>query len=393
MLAGINHKMGFRGTVNTAPVFGDGAFTPGGRPGAVGYLVGAEHRGLPHVHDDERGPDRRRARRHRPRLHRLPQVAGLRTGAAAGPPVGASPETPQVPLVEHPDVRRMLLAQKSYVEGALALVLYCSRLFDDIASLDDADREGRGGAAARGAHPDRQELAVAVVPGRQRPRHPGARRRRLHPRPRRRAALPRQPAQPDPRGHPRHPGAGPARSQGADGRRRRAGRCSSAGCTPPRAGPPTPRPRGVRVRRAARVRCRPARRGHRCHRGPRRPRSMLADATAYLEATGHLVVAWLWLEQWLVADGKEAAFYEGKRAATRYFFTRELPKVGRCSTCWPRATAPRWTSTPASSDGPRDRPQLGMSRPPGLGSNGGPRRRRTSWARSSHPSPRRSTAT
>ena len=56
--------------------------------------------------------------------------------------------------------------------------------------------------------------------------------------------------------------------------------------------------------------------------------SMLADATAYLEATGHLVVAWLWLEQWLVADGKESAFYEGKRAATRYFFARELPKVG-----------------------------------------------------------------
>ena len=31
VLAGINHKMGYRGTVNTAPVFGDGAFTPGGR--------------------------------------------------------------------------------------------------------------------------------------------------------------------------------------------------------------------------------------------------------------------------------------------------------------------------------------------------------------------------
>ena len=50
--------------------------------------------------------------------------------------------------------------------------------------------------------------------------------------------------------------------------------------------------------------------------------------SAYLEATGHLVVAWLWLEQWLVADGKESAFYDGKRAATAYFFGRELPKVG-----------------------------------------------------------------
>jgi hypothetical protein len=58
------------------------------------------------------------------------------------------------------------------------------------------------------------------------------------------------------------------------------------------------------------------------------PRLILADATAYLEATGHLVVAWLWLEQCLAADGKEGAFYEGKRAAARYFFARELPKVG-----------------------------------------------------------------
>jgi len=58
------------------------------------------------------------------------------------------------------------------------------------------------------------------------------------------------------------------------------------------------------------------------------PRLVLADATAYLEATGHLVVGWLWLEQWLAAYGKEGPFYEGKRAATRYFLSRELPKVG-----------------------------------------------------------------
>ena len=58
------------------------------------------------------------------------------------------------------------------------------------------------------------------------------------------------------------------------------------------------------------------------------PRLVLADATAYLEATGHLVVAWLWLEQCLAADGQVGAFYDGKRAAARYFFARELPKVG-----------------------------------------------------------------
>ncbi len=47
VLAGINHKMGSRGTVNTAPVLGDGAHTPGGAPGAVGHLVGEVGQGLP----------------------------------------------------------------------------------------------------------------------------------------------------------------------------------------------------------------------------------------------------------------------------------------------------------------------------------------------------------
>jgi hypothetical protein len=55
---------------------------------------------------------------------------------------------------------------------------------------------------------------------------------------------------------------------------------------------------------------------------------VLANATAYLEATGHTVVAWLWLEQWLAADGEEGDFYDGKRQAARYFFRTELPKTG-----------------------------------------------------------------
>jgi Acetyl-CoA dehydrogenase C-terminal like/Acyl-CoA dehydrogenase, C-terminal domain len=36
-----------------------------------------------------------------------------------------------VPIIEHADVKRMLLAQKSYAEGALALELYCARLIDE----------------------------------------------------------------------------------------------------------------------------------------------------------------------------------------------------------------------------------------------------------------------
>ncbi|MCW2756770.1 MAG: acyl-CoA dehydrogenase, partial [Nocardioidaceae bacterium] len=58
------------------------------------------------------------------------------------------------------------------------------------------------------------------------------------------------------------------------------------------------------------------------------PDLALANATVYLEAAGHVVVAWVWLEQLLAAGSKEGAFYEGKRAAARYFFRFELPKVG-----------------------------------------------------------------
>ncbi|MBO0856301.1 MAG: acyl-CoA dehydrogenase, partial [Nocardia sp.] len=124
VLAGINHKMGWRGAVNTAPVFGDGGFTPGGKAGAVGYLVGEPGRGLSYM------------------FHMMNEArlgVGLSATALAytgylksleyarnrpqGRPIGAKGGE-QVPIAAHPDVRRMLLAQKSYAEGALGLQLY-----------------------------------------------------------------------------------------------------------------------------------------------------------------------------------------------------------------------------------------------------------------------------
>ena len=49
VLAGLNHKMGYRGTTNTLLNFGEGVHSPGGRAGAVGHLVGEEHRGLTYM--------------------------------------------------------------------------------------------------------------------------------------------------------------------------------------------------------------------------------------------------------------------------------------------------------------------------------------------------------
>jgi hypothetical protein len=54
----------------------------------------------------------------------------------------------------------------------------------------------------------------------------------------------------------------------------------------------------------------------------------LANSVVYLEAFGHIVIAWMWLEQLLAAHGKTGEFYDGKRQAARYFFRYELPKTG-----------------------------------------------------------------
>ena len=41
----------------------------------------------------------------------------------------------------------------------------------------------------------------------------------------------------------------------------------------------------------------------------------LANSVVYLEAFGHIVVAWMWLEQLLAANGRSGDFYDGKRQA------------------------------------------------------------------------------
>ena len=146
-LAGLNHKLGWRGTTNTLLNFGEGKFTPGGQAGAIGYLVGKPGEGL------------------RCMFHMM-NKARIGVGTAAtmlglagyyasldyaknrpqGRVLGASGKDasqPQVRIIEHADVKRMLLAQKSYCEGALALELYCARMVDeemtgDVASAEEA---------------------------------------------------------------------------------------------------------------------------------------------------------------------------------------------------------------------------------------------------------------
>ena len=116
-------------------------------------------------------------------LHALDYARGPHPGPAArrqGPGVaaGAAGRAPRrAPHAAGPEVVRRGRRSRS--------ILYCARLVDE-------ERTGRDAEAARDADllldlltPIAKSLAVAVVPGRQRPRHPGARRLRLHARLRR----------------------------------------------------------------------------------------------------------------------------------------------------------------------------------------------------------------
>jgi butyryl-CoA dehydrogenase len=140
-------------------------FPVDGKPGAVGYLVGQPGEGLRcmfHMMNEARIA-----------IGMAATMLGLAGYEASldyartrvqGRPVGAAGKDasqPQVRLIEHADVRRMLLAQKATCEGALALLLYCAP--GRRAAHRHARGRRRGAPAAGGADPHRQELAQRVV--------------------------------------------------------------------------------------------------------------------------------------------------------------------------------------------------------------------------------------
>lgn len=134
-LAGLNHKLGWRGTTNTLLNFGEGKFPVGGKAGAVGYLVGQPGQGLFcmfHMMNEARiGVGTAAAMLGMAGYHASLEYAKTRPQGRPAGPAGKDSAQPQVRIIEHADVRRMLLAQKAYCEGALALELYCARLVDE----------------------------------------------------------------------------------------------------------------------------------------------------------------------------------------------------------------------------------------------------------------------
>jgi butyryl-CoA dehydrogenase len=134
-LAGLNHKCGWRGTSNTLLNFGEDKYPVCGEAGAIGYLVGQPGRGLQcmfHMMNEARiGVGLAATMLGMAGYHASLDYAKNRPQGRPISTGGKDAAAPQVRIIEHADVKRMLLAQKSYCEGALALNLYCARLVDE----------------------------------------------------------------------------------------------------------------------------------------------------------------------------------------------------------------------------------------------------------------------
>ena len=151
-LAGLNHKLGWRGTTNTLLNFGEGKYPvgksgglDGNGAGAVGYLVGRPHEGLRcmfHMMNEARiGVGTAAVMLGLAGYYASLDYAKNRPQGRPVGPAGKDPSQPQVRIIEHADIKRMLLAQKSYCEGALALELYCARLVDEQRTGRDEDAD------------------------------------------------------------------------------------------------------------------------------------------------------------------------------------------------------------------------------------------------------------
>ena len=325
-LAGLNHKLGTRGTPNCLLNFGEGAFAPGGRAGAVGWLVGEAGCGLSamfHMMNEARIAVGLTAASmgYTAYLHALAYARERVQGYLPGPREAAAS---QVPIIQHADVRRMLLAQRCYAEGGLALNLYCARLVDDEKTSPDADVRREAALLLELLTPVAKSwpsqwcqegcsLAIQVHGGygytqdynveqfyrdnRLNPIHEGT--------------------------HGIHGIDMLGRKVSMDDGAAFSALCARIDATIGRAalaeGPVGfARNLALRLDRLIQVTASLTEQTNRV--------LMLANATAYLEAIGHIVVAWLWLDQALVAT-EETAFHRGKRQTVKYFFVWELPKV------------------------------------------------------------------
>jgi butyryl-CoA dehydrogenase len=340
-LTGLNHKMGFRGTINTALNFGE-------NDDCIGWLVGEEHHGLRymfHMMNEARIGVGLGATMlgHAGYLHSLEYAKQRPQGR---PNTAKDPTADPVAIIEHADVRRMLLFQKSVTEGALMLELYCARLIDEV-RISTAEAATDEAAAERAAETEllldlltpiakawpsefcleANKLAIQVMGGYgYSSEYPVERLYR------------------DNRLNSIHEGTTGIQALDLLGRKVTMKNGAALQLLLSRVNDAVARAKEVpqldEFADALQTATGQAAGATMALTGAAMEGEVdlfLANASVYLEMMGHIVIAWMWLEQALVAQtqldegSSREDFLRGKLHACRYFFRWELPKVERHS--------------------------------------------------------------
>jgi len=323
-LMGLNHKLGYRGIPNTLLAFGENA-------GAIGYRIGEPGQGLAlmfHMMNEARinigmGATMLGFAGYRDSLAYARERRQGYLRSAAGTQRGKKP----VLLIEHPDVKRMLLAQKSYAEGGLALALFCAGLVDD-KRTGNAQEQTRADALLELLTPiakswssewclEGNNLAIQVLGGYGYTRE-----------------FPVEQHWRDNRLNMIHEGTHGIQALDLLGRKVRQNRGNAMQALLEEIQATIARAQDVPAlaayaqQLAQAVEQLIATTEHALQ--DVNFEVAIANATPYMQGFGHIVIAWLWLDVVLAVMAQADAahdFTQGKLAALRFFYAFELPKV------------------------------------------------------------------
>ncbi|EKB48749.1 acyl-CoA dehydrogenase [Cecembia lonarensis] len=324
---GVYHKMGYKG----API---AHLMIGSNDGCEGYLVGEANKGLSYMFQ----------MMNEARVGVGMNAAAIGTAAyyaslayAKERPQGRKigdkdPSQPQIPIIQHADVKRMLLFQKSITEGTLSLLLYCSKL-GDIAHAGDGNEKEEAAllldflTPIAKSYPSEMcclttSTAVQVLGG------AGYT-----------TDFPVEQYYREARIHPIHEGTTGIHGLDLLGRKAimQEGKALKlfvreiSKTILQAKDMPAIKGHGEKLEKYLQRAQQTV--GHLFTKVGKNPEAYLADATLFLEYTGILAIAWQWLKQAITAQQQldlgnaENAFYQGKIMCLRYFFEYELVKM------------------------------------------------------------------
>ena len=328
ILAGLFHKMGWRGTTSTALNFGDNG-------NCVGYLVGKPHQGLScmfqMMNEARIGVGMGAVMLgYAGYLYSLEYARERPQGRL---PDSKSPDGAPVSIIQHADVKRMLLTQKAYVEGSFDLGLYAARLFDDTQTGDSEEVRKQAHELLDLLTPivkswpsefclKANELAIQILGGHGYTRD-----------------YPVEQYYRDNRLNPIHEGTHGIQSLDLLGRKlaqnggaglKQLIRLIADTCERAQAHELLTALRQPLEQLVARLQA--VTLGLLTDLSQGKVNATLANSALYMKAFGHAVIGWRWLEQAIRAQeglGKgneaDADFYKGKLQAARYFLTWEVP--------------------------------------------------------------------